>query len=351
MAVLFSPFVVYGASKSGTTWLQEILDAHPECRCHFQVPVFPLTKPLFRQLHQSVPAVVNGKESPYTGLFDTKEAEQQYLWKNGYLKRQAFLKSDYIDKLMKGHGEKEIAFLKEYHKGILSSTVERLIKDGNDQLKSYGTKAHTDLEQLFQVFPQAKVISIVRDGRDVVVSKRFHTIRMGARMHGDERFLVHYWLNKIVPFRIAMNILNQKVHFLKDVFFKKVAENKNLVNHDVILKYASEWAKTAQYVEQYRRRFPDQVKIVYYESLLSNPAEELKDIFRFLEVDHQPDTVQQVIEKTAFEKKQKKGEKSFFRKGGSGDWKNYFKEKDKSTFKNIAGETLIELGYEQDNTW
>ena len=347
----FSPFVVFGASKSGTTWLQEILDAHPECRCHFQVPIFPLTRPLFRKLHQSVPSVAGGKESPYTGLFDTKEAEEQYLWKNAYLKKQVFLKSDYIEKLMKGHSEKEITFLKEYHKRILRSTVEGLIKDGTDQLKSYGTKAHTDLDQLFGVFPKAKVISIVRDGRDVVVSKRFHTIRMGARMHGDEKFLLHYWLNKIVPFRIAMNILNQKINILKKGFFKKMSENKNLINHDVILKYASEWAKTAQYVNEYRLRYPSQVKIVYYESLLSNPEAELKEIFGFLELNNQQDTVQQVIEKTAFEKKQKKGEKSFFRKGGSGDWKNYFKEKDKDNFKNIAGKILIELGYEQDNAW
>jgi stalled ribosome alternative rescue factor ArfA len=351
MAEQFNPFIIFGASKSGTTWLQEILDAHPECRCHFQVPVFPLPSALFRKLHQPVTAVVNGKTSPYNGLFDTKEAEQQYLWRNAFLKKQAFLKSDYIGKLMKGHAENEIAFLKEFHKKILSSTVEQILKNNTSHLQRYGTKAYTDLDQLFQVFPQAKVISIVRDGRDVVVSKRFHTLRMGARMHGDERFLLHYWLNKIIPFRIAVNILNRKVNFMSDVFFRKMSDNKNLINHDVILKYASEWARTAQYIDEYHSKYPEQLKIVYYEKILSNPDKELKEIFKFLGLDYQAELIRQVIEKTAFEKKKKKGEQSFFRKGGSGDWKNYFKESDKKIFKKIAGDLLIKHRYEETDNW
>ncbi|MCB0640852.1 MAG: sulfotransferase, partial [Phaeodactylibacter sp.] len=39
----FTPFVVFGAAKSGTTWLQRVINAHPDCHCHFQVPIFPFT--------------------------------------------------------------------------------------------------------------------------------------------------------------------------------------------------------------------------------------------------------------------------------------------------------------------
>ena len=43
-----------------------------------------------------------------------------------------------------------------------------------------------------------------------------------------------------------------------------------------------------------------------------------------------------------------------FKKGGKGaigGWKNQFEESHKEAFKTIAGDLLIELGYEQDNSW
>jgi hypothetical protein len=40
-----------------------------------------------------------------------------------------------------------------------------------------------------------------------------------------------------------------------------------------------------------------------------------------------------------------------FRKGVSGDWKNYFTAQHKSVFKEVAGQLLIDLGYEKDMDW
>jgi len=40
-----------------------------------------------------------------------------------------------------------------------------------------------------------------------------------------------------------------------------------------------------------------------------------------------------------------------FRKGLSGEWKNLFSESHKDTFKDIAGDLLIKLGYEKDLGW
>jgi hypothetical protein len=42
---------------------------------------------------------------------------------------------------------------------------------------------------------------------------------------------------------------------------------------------------------------------------------------------------------------------SFFRKGIAGDWKNVFTEQDKRDFKTVAGDLLIEIGYEKDKNW
>ena len=45
------------------------------------------------------------------------------------------------------------------------------------------------------------------------------------------------------------------------------------------------------------------------------------------------------------------GNSPTFRKGQIGDWKNHFTEEHKELFKKIAGQLLIDLGYESDFNW
>ena len=40
-----------------------------------------------------------------------------------------------------------------------------------------------------------------------------------------------------------------------------------------------------------------------------------------------------------------------YRKGIAGDWENAFSERDTEIFKETAGDLLIGLGYEKDDTW
>ena len=42
---------------------------------------------------------------------------------------------------------------------------------------------------------------------------------------------------------------------------------------------------------------------------------------------------------------------STFRKGAIGDWRNHFTDEHKAAFKDIAGDLLVELGYESDLDW
>ena len=45
------------------------------------------------------------------------------------------------------------------------------------------------------------------------------------------------------------------------------------------------------------------------------------------------------------------GESNTFRSGQIGSWKKHFSETDKIAFKKIAGQLLIDLGYEKDFNW
>ena len=40
-----------------------------------------------------------------------------------------------------------------------------------------------------------------------------------------------------------------------------------------------------------------------------------------------------------------------FRKGSIGSWKQYFTQEHKQAFKEVAGQLLIDLGYEKDLNW
>ena len=40
-----------------------------------------------------------------------------------------------------------------------------------------------------------------------------------------------------------------------------------------------------------------------------------------------------------------------FRSGKTGEWKKHFTDEHKKIFKDVAGDLLIQLGYEKDNNW
>ena len=95
---------------------------------------------------------------------------------------------------------------------------------------------------------------------------------------------------------------------------------------------------------------------VRYEDLLERPVGEAQRLLEFLGVDSSEETARKCVKRAGFERRtdRKRGEEdsySHFRKGVAGDWESVFTEEDRRVFKEIAGDLLIELGYEKDNNW
>jgi hypothetical protein len=102
-----------------------------------------------------------------------------------------------------------------------------------------------------------------------------------------------------------------------------------------------------------------------YEELLGNSTPNFAKVLRFIGVAQNVDSLAEVIvERNRFERLsmgkrvwqngRKPGQEnatSHFRKGITGDWKNYMKPEHIARFKEVAGQQLIELGYEQDMDW
>ncbi len=219
------------------------------------------------------------------------------------------------------------------------------------KLKWIGDKTTTHytakIDTLHRIFPDARFLCMVRDGRDVVVSDHFMRLRdkdfnaypgtgrkkLAGRLRSTTRGVGGVGGGGggglDCPF-FTQNTLGM----LMDNWVRSI--KGGLRAHDLY--------GTGSY----------QIK---YEELVADPKR-LGGLLEFLGVDSSPGMVDWIIDTCRFERfaeGRKRGEadpKSEFRKGIVGDWSNYFTERDKEQFKGSeAGRLLIELGYEKDDAW
>jgi hypothetical protein len=91
---------------------------------------------------------------------------------------------------------------------------------------------------------------------------------------------------------------------------------------------------------------------ITYEDLLTNPHKELQGVTKYLGLDISAEKIDQIIEQFSFNKmKERNPESLFLRKGTSGDWKNHFTHNAGELFESLGGKALRLLNYTSDNTW
>jgi len=172
-------------------------------------------------------------------------------------------------------------------------------------------KSHERPESPLIGFP-AKFIHMVRDGRDVVVSKYFY----------EKDFCV----------------ANQLCERFDEPF------------DDYLRRVAAEWR---DYVEAWQRT---NTPVYKYEDFLQDPDGTLGKVIHDLGVEVSAPRIRSAVESNTKEKFKRSLDKTFqhntfVRKAMAGDWKNFFGAAQIDIFKQIAGEMLICLGYEKDPDW
>ncbi len=341
------PFVVFGPSKSGTTWLQKLLDSHPDVRCHFQLPMFGLDKN--KSLFAKGNGVLNLNKSPFKGVFKTELEGQEYFARLTYFSQiQKDLQG--LSAKLKAEKATDVDTIDFWHHNGLKAIFETLLYD-NDQKKIFGNKAYTNLETFFRLYPAGKIINIIRDGRDVCVSRRFHTLRMGAYYHGDEKNKWLYHLNSLSLGRRVTKKLNRDLGWFGEKNYRN-RDDVPLFSAAALAKFAKDWALITEYILEWQTKRPEQVFCIRYEGLKSNPNSELAKVLQFIGADASPECIHAMIEQNSFSKlKSNKASGSFFRKGIIGDWKNHFTEKDTQLFKQLTGDLLVRLEYEANLEW
>ena len=199
------------------------------------------------------------------------------------------------------------------------------------------------LEEINAIFPEAKVVHIIRDGRDVAVSRMHHDWNR-QRPAEEGGLLTPEDLDKRDRYRQGPE------DFLRSgesIFIEqRLARLATLWNSNVGPALRDGPAILGgKYLE------------VRYEDLLGKPEKEAARVFRFLGVQEDEKIVGRCVEKTSFEKRaggRERGQEdstSAVRKGVAGDWKNVFTGRDRTIYKEIAGDLLVRLGYENDEGW
>ena len=316
-------FFIVGHQKSGTTWLMEMLDSHPEILCKGEGRPFGKT---FRQENLKQRRVGHPPTSLYNAIASSEDLRN-------WIERSVWSKHD--------DAEEHLANLTRL--GIEYFLTRRLLETGKrlvgDKTVLLGPEI---VEEISEIYPEARVIHIIRDGRDVVVSTMHHRWNQAEDQGGTVR---------LTPDQLA----------------KREAYRKNpralLESGEGIFPAGWLRGNAAMWKTRVSRAAQDgpallgaNYKEVRYENLLKSPGEEAGRLFEFLGVDASEQTVQRCVRAASFETLsggRSRGQEaaSFFRKGIAGDWKNAFTEQDKRDFKAVAGDLLIELGYERDSDW
>lgn len=193
------------------------------------------------------------------------------------------------------------------------------------------------VRELYKIYPEARLIYIIRDGRDTILS---HRIR---------RYIQYIENLSREEVKIRQQFIEDPERFYKgELSIFPLADFKFVVDR---------WTKNVnETIEIGRALYGDRFLVVRFEDLLTDSFEAVSRIWRFLGVD--PEGFEDVVLDELKEnidrdwQKEKAGEAiALLGRKRIGAWKDLFTDRDKEIFKEIAGEILIEWGYEKDMEW
>jgi hypothetical protein len=288
-------FFVVGQQKSGTTWLMRMLDAHQEILCRGEGRFFGAG------WRQKSLVKSDAMRPPSSLLYALREAEYLRLW----VERSVWSRNDDADEHLDNLARMAVDY---FLRGELGKTGKRLVGDKSPLLTP------ETVGEIWAVYPEARLIHIIRDGRDAAVSAAHH-----ARNFGRAR---------------------------------GARQDGGLFQEAQIRKLAADWnARVGRTVEEGPRLFGDRYVEVRYEDLLARPEPEMARLLRFLGATSDEKSVGRCVAAASFERLSKgrtRGEEdpsSFFRKGVAGDWRDAFTERDRRVFEEETGDLLEKLGY------
>ncbi|MGH3144306.1 MAG: sulfotransferase [Rubrobacter sp.] len=308
-------FFVAGEMRSGTSWLRRTLSAHPEVVCGHEGSFFGRDYD-----REEIPVYPGEVSSLSRALATSKEFEVWHgltwnQWTDGYEEDVDGLVRSTVDYFL----AKEVA-----------RTGKRIVGDKSPQ--------HTEnLDEIHRSYPDARIIHIVRDGRDVAVSAMHHWWRLAKDRGG--------------VFELAPEEIGIREAYLRDRE-EFSSGGRSIFVEERLEQLARRWSyRVGKAHRDGPALFGKGYLEIRYEDLLQDPGQTIGRVLGFLGAGSEERVVERCIRSGSFERasNRRQGEEdsgSFFRKGIAGDWRDAFTARDLGVYEKLAGETLVELGYE-----
>jgi hypothetical protein len=187
-----------------------------------------------------------------------------------------------------------------------------------------------------------RVAYVTRDGRDVMVSLYFHRVRILRDANHMSTGRVQDRYRRLFGASWDPDDVHGSLpRFIEDEFRRPLGSKEHWAAH----------------VTAWGRAPADRVTQVRYEALLEDgPGELARLVTRLTGTEPDPVRVRATVEKFAFERvvgraRGTEDRSHFMRRGVAGDWRNHFTREAAEVFDRVAGDVLVELGYEPDRSW
>ena len=278
-------FVLRGFMKSGTNWIGRLLNLHPEISCAGEFHWQTITMPFLQNIERSK-------------LLREKEGLRNEMWKR-------------LDRCLK----------------------ECVVLANHPDAKWVGDRTPSRIQP--GILIGSKVFHLVRDGRDVLISRAYH-----------------FFNNATLFPRFLEMPENQK----RLRAFKK--DSQFFVKNPLELLACNEFVKdSAHYWAQHVRTDLDRIQNAYkptdvhnvrYEEVHQDTEAARIKMYEFLEVDPSLAADLSFNTQPGFEKEMPN---RFLRKGAVGDWRNYMSPETIEIFNQQAGEIMLRLEYIDSLNW
>jgi LPS sulfotransferase NodH len=297
-------FFILGFARSGTTILMRLIGLHPQIHCNYQAHFF--TRP---------PALKALVDNPEIAHWFSRRNNR---WNHGRDLSPLVLRAA-ADIIL----ERDAAL---FGKQIVGDKSPTTVLHGQS------------VRDMHDIYPDAKLIYIVRDGRDVLISERIRNfVEDNKFLLPEDRKIIQALQNNPSSF------LNGQSSIFTESFIRRVAQNwvNDLLEID----------------EEGQRLYSSAFLTVRYEDLLTDPFSAIKRIWAFLNVQVEPGLEKIVLNEIGqnqdeeWQAHRNETIASFLPKGQTGNWRERFTQRDRQLFKDIAGEMLIKWGYEKDENW
>lgn len=296
-------FFILGHARSGTTLLARLIRLHPEVHCNWQAHFF--TRP---------PQLASLVKSVEIEEWLTHHANR---WNRGQDLSPVVMRvvADFIMERDACRAGKKVVG----DKSPTSTLHGQVVRD------------------MHAIYADASILYIVRDGRDVLVSQRFRNFVEEKNLTAEDR---------------------QVVEALRRDRNQFTNQSRSIFTEAFIRRYAQSWVSDLTEIEtEGRRLYGRQYLSLRYEDLLRRPFDEMCKLWQFLGVDANDGLEAPVAAAMGsnpdeeWQAQRDESIASFLPKGQAGNWRLLFTPRDKALFQEIAGEVLVDWGYEKDLGW